>query len=184
MPPTADIGASLLDAELVLPRLREADPDEDAVTLAAEAALPVLERTTLRPDALVLATTEPPYDEGGNVQPLAELLGLAGPLVAFELTATDRDGLAALRLAAALVANGSSALVCASGRRGAVSLLLADRGGVARVVPLAANHMAHLQDITDRAIRRLARRLQPETVAHLCTVMTADAFARLTKNSE
>lgn len=138
MPPTADIGASLLDAELVLPRLREADPDEDAVTLAAEAALPVLERATLRPDALVLATTEPPYDEGGNVQPLAELLGLAGPLVAFELTATDRDGLAALRLAAALVANGSSALVCASGRRGAVSLLLADRGGVARVVPLAA----------------------------------------------
>ena len=42
MPPTADNGASLLDAELVLPRLREADPDEDAVTLAAEAALPVL----------------------------------------------------------------------------------------------------------------------------------------------
>ena len=99
MPPTADIGASLLDAELVLPRLREADPDEDAVTLAAEAALPVLERATLRPDALVLATTEPPYDEGGNVQPLAELLGLAGPLVAFELTATDRDGATAgLRL--------------------------------------------------------------------------------------
>ena len=128
MPPTADNGASLLDAELVLPRLREADPDEDAVTLAAEAALPVLERATLRPDALVLATTEPPYDEGGNVQPLAELLGLAGPLVAFELTATDRDGLTALRLAAALVADGSSALVCASGRRGAVSLLLARPG--------------------------------------------------------
>jgi len=134
MPAAADNGASLIDAELVLPRLSEADPDEDAVTLAAEAAMALLERTDHRPDALVLATTEPPYDEGGNVQPLAEMLGLAGDLVTFELTATDRDGLAALRLACAL---GSIVLVCASGRAGAVALLVG-AGGVARIVPLGA----------------------------------------------
>ena len=139
MPAAADNGASLIDAELVLPRLSEADPDEDAVTLAAEAALPLLERMGVRPDALVLATTEPPYDEGGNVQPLAEILGLAGDLVTFELTATDRDGLAALRLACALGLNelGSTVLVCASGRAGAVALLVGE-GGVARIVPLGA----------------------------------------------
>ena len=78
MPAAADNGASLLDAELALPLLRDADPDEDSVTLAAEAAWPLLERTGIRPDALILATTEPAYDEGGNTQPLAEFLGLAG----------------------------------------------------------------------------------------------------------
>ena len=45
----------------------------------------------------ILATTSPPYDEGGSVQALAELLGLAGDLVALELTASLRDGLTALR---------------------------------------------------------------------------------------
>ena len=100
MPGAADNTASLLDAELVLPRRREADPDEDSVTLAAEAALTLLERGTVRPGVLVLATSEPPYDEGGSVQPLAELLGLAGPLVALELTASERDGLTAIRVAA------------------------------------------------------------------------------------
>jgi hypothetical protein len=146
MPPAADNGASLLDAELALPRLREADPDEDAVTLTAEAALPLLERAAARPASLILATTEAPYDEGGNVQPLAELVDLAGPLVGFELTATDRDGLAAVRLAAALVAPGSTALVCASGRRGAVALLLGAEGGVARLTPLAAR----VEELRDR----------------------------------
>jgi uncharacterized OB-fold protein len=138
MPAAADNGASLIDAELVLPRLSEADPDEDSVTLAAEAALPLLERLSTRPGALILATTEPPYDEGGNVQPLAEILGLAGELVTFELTATDRDGLAAIRLACALTAGGATVLACASGRAGAVALVVAASGGVARIVPLGA----------------------------------------------
>jgi uncharacterized OB-fold protein len=138
MPTAADNGASLIDAELALPRLGEADPDEDAVTLAAEAALPLLERADAPPHALVLAATGAPYDEGGNVQPLAELLGLAGELVTFELTATDRDGLAALRLACALASGSSPVLVCASSPAGAAALLLGPGEGVAQVTPLGA----------------------------------------------
>jgi tRNA nucleotidyltransferase (CCA-adding enzyme) len=49
---------------------------------------------------------------------------------------------------------------------------------VARVLPLVANHMAHFDAPTDRAIRRLARRLTPETVQTLGLVMTADASGR------
>ncbi len=47
-----------------------------------------------------------------------------------------------------------------------------------RVAPLVANHMIHLDMPTDRAIRRLAHRLQPETIEGLCLVMTADSFGR------
>lgn len=47
-----------------------------------------------------------------------------------------------------------------------------------RVLPLVANHMAHLDEPTARAIRRLARRLAPATVLELATVMTADAAGR------
>jgi len=49
---------------------------------------------------------------------------------------------------------------------------------VERVLPLVTQHMAHFQAPTPRAIRRLARRLQPETVTRLCVVMTADAHGR------
>ncbi len=47
-----------------------------------------------------------------------------------------------------------------------------------RVLPLVANHMAHFEEPSDRAIRRLARRLQPETVQTLGILMTADASGR------
>jgi tRNA nucleotidyltransferase (CCA-adding enzyme) len=47
-----------------------------------------------------------------------------------------------------------------------------------RVVPLVKHHLAHLQQITDRAVRRLANFLQPATIAELCLVMTADHFGR------
>lgn len=47
-----------------------------------------------------------------------------------------------------------------------------------RVLPLVVNHMAHFQEVSERAVRRLARRLAPETVEHLCVVMTADAMGR------
>lgn len=151
MSPRSLNGASLLDAQLALPRGCVPDPDEDAITRAAEAALPLLERTRTRPDVLILATTEPPYDEGGNVQPLAELLGLSGSLVALELTASLRDGLSALRVAAGLLATDAVGLVCASEPAGAVALLLAREGGIARIVPLAA----HVEELRDRW--RLAR---------------------------
>jgi len=47
-----------------------------------------------------------------------------------------------------------------------------------RVLPLVRNHMAHLQVITDRSVRRLAKRLEPETIQGLAVVMTADAMGR------
>ena len=143
---------SVLDGLLLLPATAlegraVAGGDEDAVTLAAEAALPLLAAADASPDVLILATTSPPYDEGGSVQALAELTGLAGDIVALELTSSLRDGLTAIRLAAALVAvNGGTALVCAAHKArgekdagdGAAALLLGPGGGVATLRPVAA----------------------------------------------
>jgi tRNA nucleotidyltransferase (CCA-adding enzyme) len=47
-----------------------------------------------------------------------------------------------------------------------------------RVVPLVMNHLAHLQTQTERSVRRLARRLAPETIHGLSIVITADHFGR------
>ena len=47
-----------------------------------------------------------------------------------------------------------------------------------RVIPLVTNHLAHLQTINDRFVRRLARRLEPETIEGLLVVITADQFGR------
>ena len=47
-----------------------------------------------------------------------------------------------------------------------------------RVPPLVTNHLAHLQTITDRGVRRLARRLAPETIESLCVVIIADGHGR------
>jgi tRNA nucleotidyltransferase (CCA-adding enzyme) len=47
-----------------------------------------------------------------------------------------------------------------------------------RVIPLVVNHMAHFSKVTDRGVRRLAKRLEPENIEGLLTVMTADAFGR------
>lgn len=47
-----------------------------------------------------------------------------------------------------------------------------------RVVPLVVNHLAHLQAGTERAVRRLARRLHPATIAELAFVIRADHAAR------
>ncbi|MGV3774277.1 MAG: CCA tRNA nucleotidyltransferase [Verrucomicrobiales bacterium] len=49
---------------------------------------------------------------------------------------------------------------------------------VRRVLPLAANHMAHLHGITEKAVRRLSKKLQPESIEHLATVMSADQMGR------
>jgi hydroxymethylglutaryl-CoA synthase len=146
---STNIAVSVLDGSLALPatavRSRAvADGDEDAVTLAAEAALPLLAEADRRPGVLILATTSPPYDEGGSVQALAELTGLAGDIVALELNSSLRDSLTAVRVAGALVAaHGGTALVCAAHRAhgekdagdGAVALLLAAHGGVATLRP-------------------------------------------------
>lgn len=47
-----------------------------------------------------------------------------------------------------------------------------------RVVPLVMNHLAHLQMLSDRSVRRLARRLTPATIQELAVVITADQFGR------
>jgi len=53
-----------------------------------------------------------------------------------------------------------------------------------RVVPLVTNHLAHLQTLTDRSVRRLARRLAPATIDELIVVITADQFGRPPKPRE
>lgn len=47
-----------------------------------------------------------------------------------------------------------------------------------RVVPLVIHHLAHLQTPTDRSVRRLAKRLEPETIHGLILLMTADHMGR------
>ncbi len=52
-----------------------------------------------------------------------------------------------------------------------------------RVPPLVANHLAHMQPVTDRGVRRLAKRLEPETISGLCVIVTADHNGRPPKPS-
>ena len=47
-----------------------------------------------------------------------------------------------------------------------------------RVVPLVLNHIIHFQTMTDRAMRRLAKRLAPENIKGLCLVIRADSMGR------
>lgn len=47
-----------------------------------------------------------------------------------------------------------------------------------RMLPLIKNHMAHMMTVTDRSVRRLAKRLEPESIDHLLVLMTADASGR------
>jgi hypothetical protein len=135
------LGASVVLAQDRVPagragRRAVARPDEDAVTLAADAAARVLPPDLERVGAIVLATTTPPYTTGASVQTLAELLGLQGDVFGLELTASTRDGLAAVRVAAGLARPGAPVLVCVahaapedrSTGDGAVALLVGDLG--------------------------------------------------------
>jgi hypothetical protein len=130
-------------------RRAAARPDEDAVTLAAEAAVGALGSHT-EVAAVILATTSPPYAEGGSVQTLVEVLGVQGGTTALELGASARDSLLAIRLAAAFVDIGP-VLICGSQCRGgdridgdgAVALLVgAERAGgpapLAKLTPAAS----------------------------------------------
>lgn len=47
-----------------------------------------------------------------------------------------------------------------------------------RVIPLVMNHLAHLNPASDRGVRRLAKRLEPETIEGLCLVIEADHSGR------
>ena len=47
-----------------------------------------------------------------------------------------------------------------------------------RVAPLIRNHMAHVMTVTDRSVRRLSKRMEPETILNLCVLMSADSMGR------
>ncbi len=49
---------------------------------------------------------------------------------------------------------------------------------VERVKPLVRWHMMHLQEPTDRAVRRLSRRLEPSSIQELAVVIRADCAGR------
>jgi hypothetical protein len=132
-------------------RRAAARPDEDAVTLAAD-AVAALSAPLDDVGAIVLATTTPPYAEGGSVQVLAELLGLDGSVFALELASNRRDGLAAVRVAAGLAQAGTTVLLCAAHAAprdaatgdGAIALLLGASdgdgdGAIAVLTPVAAS---------------------------------------------
>jgi len=47
-----------------------------------------------------------------------------------------------------------------------------------RVIPLVTHHLANLQRVTDRSVRRLAKRLEPATIRELVLIITADQYGR------
>ncbi len=47
-----------------------------------------------------------------------------------------------------------------------------------RVPPLVKNHLVHTQPLSEKGVRRLAKRLFPETIEGLCLVVTADLQGR------
>jgi uncharacterized OB-fold protein len=137
-----------------------ARPDEDAVTLAAEAGVEALEALAdARPAVLVFASTTAPYDLGGSVQALAELLRLDSGTAVVELTSVTTDGLAALRVGLALAAaHDAPALVIAAHDAarsiagdgdGAVALLVGPQGTAAGLAELAIGP-GHVEELRDR----------------------------------
>lgn len=143
--------AGVVDAVMVLPRQRirrrkttvaAAAFDEDAITLAAEATLELLNRTPAKPKALLLATVSAPLCEGGAVQMVAELSGLAGVgLHVQEHGGTIAATGSALASAAGLIKSGMApvVVVTADTRRdtagtpfgdGAVAMLLDAEGSL------------------------------------------------------
>lgn len=146
--------AGVVDAILALPRNRMRRGkntvavggfDDDTITLAADAALELLDRTSAKPAALLLATVSAPLVEGGAVQMLAELTGLAGiGLHVQEHGGTTAAAGSALVSAAALVNAGMAPVlvVAADTRRdasgipygdGAIAILLDTDGSVGRL---------------------------------------------------
>ncbi len=136
-----------------------ARPDEDAITLAAEAGAEAL--ATLgdgRPAALVFASTTAPYDHGGSVQALAELLRLDAGTAVVELTSVTTDGLGALRVGVALAAAYDAPVLVLAAHDGARSIAGDGDGAVALLVgPQNITGLAeltigpsHVEELRDR----------------------------------
>ncbi len=86
--------------------------DEDAASLAVEAARDAV-RGSPPVDALLFATTSPPYAEKLNAATVQAALDLPESIAAFELSASTRMGAAALSLGCDLADGGRRVLVCA-----------------------------------------------------------------------
>src|SRR5215510_1587469 len=118
-----------------------ANYDEDALTMATEAALDAMAgRQSSRVDACFFASTSAPYVEKSNATLLATVVDLPIPILTADITGSLRSGTTALRLALDAVAAGSAreALVAAGDMRpvapgGELEPLLGDGAGAAVV---------------------------------------------------
>jgi 3-hydroxy-3-methylglutaryl CoA synthase len=86
--------------------------DEDSVSMAVEAARDAV-RGGVAVDALLFATTSPPYAEKLNAATVQAALDLPEQIASFELGSSTRMGLSALLLGLDLASAGRRALVCA-----------------------------------------------------------------------
>ncbi|MEE9281070.1 MAG: OB-fold domain-containing protein [Myxococcota bacterium] len=87
--------------------------DEDSVSMAVEAARDAL-RDAPPVDAVMFATTSPPYAEKLNAAMLQAALGLPRNVRSLELGSSSRMGLAGLLVGADIAGGGGRALVCAA----------------------------------------------------------------------
>jgi 3-hydroxy-3-methylglutaryl CoA synthase len=87
--------------------------DEDSVSMAVEASRDAI-ADGAAPDALVFATTSPPYAEKSNAATVHAALSLPDSVSSLEIGATSRGGLSALLLGLDLATAGRRTLVVAS----------------------------------------------------------------------
>jgi hydroxymethylglutaryl-CoA synthase len=87
--------------------------DEDSVSMAVEASRDAVSAGAAL-DALVFATTSPPYAEKSNAATIHAALSLPDSIASLEVGSTSRAGLSALLLGLDLAAAGRRALVVAS----------------------------------------------------------------------
>jgi hydroxymethylglutaryl-CoA synthase len=87
--------------------------DEDSVSMAVEASRDAVAAGTAL-DALVFATTSPPYAEKSNAATIHAALSLPDSIATLEVGATSRAGLSALLLGLDLAAAGRRTLVTAA----------------------------------------------------------------------
>lgn len=133
--------------------------DEDAITLAVEACGSALAFGP-EPATLILASTTPAYDLGGNTQPLVEMLGLPGHTSTIELTSGDTDALVAIRMATVLTSSGSGPVMVVASNSdrndpstgdGAVAMVFVDQTHEAASEPImTVRHLgSHTEELRD-----------------------------------
>ncbi len=141
-------------------------PDQDTVTLAVDAGVQALERSSAesaRVGALILGTGTNPYSTKASATVVAEALGLRKDIISFDLQFGAKSGTSALIAALALVESGQVEYALAIGAdtinrhippghwmdygasAGAVALLVGKEQVVANVV----GHSSYAQDQSD-----------------------------------